>query len=372
MSRTLEQANLSGIHILTPRGQLGYFDEQKKFLIDIGLSAAFADYNTRFIQTYLQSPNNADLRVALAYQPPTPRRWNSETLLLTRHMVHTLYPAFQTRRDELTEFQKRNREMSIYRGIELLLAYRTDLAPNSSVYCPVLINRHTQLDRYQMDVDVEPGQPAAVPVFEVLNLVGLVPLRKRNTPEIHELHQRIYQRAIDKRRRRPIEMQLIESGRRDSSRPENSFRDLSAPRQSNAISRSETGIRGLAGSDIETVDTNQLREFERFRSVPFDRLDRFGHGLETKTAPPGAVIAERGGSDDWNYYLLQGVVQLEAEDGGKHIIEGGTSEARAALANLKPRRYRVTAVTTVKYLQIDSSAESALLSSNTPLGFELH
>lgn len=375
MARTLEQANLSGIHILTPRGQLGYFDEHKKFVIDTELSVAFADHNARFIQTYLQSPDNADLRIALAYQPRTPRRWNSETLLLTRHMVHTLYPAFQTRRDELTEFQKRNREMSIYRGLELLLAYRTDLAPNSSVYCPVLINRHTQLDRYQMDVDVEPGQPPELPVFEVLNLVGLVPLRKRNTPEIHELHQRIYQRAIDKQRRRPVEIQLLESGRRGAWRPENGFRDLSANRPSGAITRNETGVRGEAGltaSGIEPVDTKQLREFERFRSVSFDRLERFGRGLETKTAPPGAVIARRGESDDWNYYLLQGVVQLEAEDGGKHIIEGGTHDARAALANLKPRRYQVMAVTTVKYLQIDSSAEAALLSSNTPLGFELH
>ena len=375
MTRTLDQAHLSGIHVLTPRGQLGYFDVQNKFVIDAGLSAMFADYNTRFIQTYMQSPDNADLRIALAYQPPTPRRWHSETLLLTRHMVHTLYPAFQTRRDEMTEFQKRNREMSIYRGLELLLAYRTDLAPNSSVYCPVLINRHTQLNRYQMDVDVEPGQPAELPVFEVLNLVGLVPLRKRNTPEIHELHQRIYRRAIDKRQRRPVEIQLLESGRQGTWKTDSSIRESPANRPAGASVRNDTGASvraGLTGNRVEPVDTNQLRGFDRFRSIPFDRLERFGRSLETKSAPPGTVITRRGESDDWNYYLLQGVVQLEAEDGGKHIIEGGTPEAARALANLKPRRYQVTAVTTIKYLQIDNSAEAALLSSNTPLGFELH
>jgi hypothetical protein len=369
MSRTLEQADLTGIHILTPRGQLGYFDEQKKFVMDAELSTTFADYNTRFIQTYLQSTDNADLRIALAYQPPTPRKWSSETLLLTRHMVHTLYPAFQTRRDELTEFQKRNREMSIYRGLELLLGYRTDLAPNSAVYCPVLINRHTRLERYQMDIDVAPGEPLALPVFEVLNLVGLVPLRKRNTPEIHELHRRIYRRAIDKQRRKSIEMQLLESGRQGSRR----YAD--GARESRDATFDRPGGNGLAkagGHLGETVDIRQLRDIERFRNVPPDTLERFGRRLEVQTAPPGTVIARRGESDNWNYYLLQGVVQLEAEDGGKHIIEGGTPEAGTALANLKPRRYQVTSVTTVKYLQIDSSAESTLLVSNTPLGFELH
>jgi hypothetical protein len=250
-----------------------------------------------------------------------------------------------------------------------MLAYRTDLAPNSAVYCPVLINRHTRLERYQMDVDVEPGQPPQLPVFEVLNLVGLVPLRKRNTPQIHELHQRIYQRAIDKQRRRTVEMQLLESGRHNP-RP-----DANVTREARNAAFSKTGIFGLTETGVVAggpVNFRQLRDIERFRNVPPDRLERFGQSLEVQSAPPGTVIARRGESDNWNYYLLQGVVQLEAEDGGKHIIEGGTREAGSALANLKPRRHEVRAVTTIKYLQIDSSSESALLSSNAPVGFELH
>jgi hypothetical protein len=371
MTRSLEQAELSGIYILTPRGQLGYFDESHRFVVDGDLTSKFADYNHRFIQSYMQTPDNAELRLALTYRPASPRLWRGETLLLTQQALRTLYPARHARTNELTEFQKRHREMSLYRGIELFLDYRSDIAPNCAVYCPVLINRNTLLDRYRDDVGADTAESSAQPVFEVLNLVGLIPLRKRNTPEVLELRHRLYHRVVDKRLRKSLEMRLLDSGRK--SRPADASvwqtgahepLTLGEPVNRQAVA--------TPAADAGPVNAALLRRFDRFRIVATDTLDRFGQRLEMQTAPPGTVLLRRGESDNWNYYLVSGVVQLEAEDNAKHIIEGGSDPARAALANLQPRRYTVTAVTAVSYLKIDTSAESSLLSSNTPLGFELH
>ena len=74
------------------------------------------------------------------------------------------------------------------------------------------------------------------------------------------------------------------------------------------------------------------------------------------------VPARRGGTDDVNIYLLEGTVELEAADGGKHLLEGGSAKTSTAIASLKPRKYTVTAYTPIKYFQTSDAAEAEILS----------
>jgi hypothetical protein len=70
-------------------------------------------------------------------------------------------------------------------------------------------------------------------------------------------------------------------------------------------------------------------------------------------------LLERGSTGQWSLYLLFGTLRLTAADGAERTIEGGTDQARNAIASLKPRMFTVTAVTPVRFLWVhDSIVES--------------
>jgi HD-like signal output (HDOD) protein len=75
---------------------------------------------------------------------------------------------------------------------------------------------------------------------------------------------------------------------------------------------------------------------------------------EVEHVSPGTLIVQRGSTDHWTFYLLEGRLELEAMDGAKKVIEGGTSVAMNPIAQLKPRQYNVTSLSTARLLKIES------------------
>jgi len=380
MTTTLALSELTGFYILTGKGQLGYFDEKKTFVVDTALSQKFAGHITHFIQSYLKNPDEEGLRVAIVYQPQQARKWGSLTMVLTDAALRKLYPASHARVDELTYFQLQNHEKSIYRGIELFLDYHTDTEPDTPIFCPVCINRNTTLERYASNchLDAEDTQ-AKSPVIEVVNLLGGIPVGRRNTPEIWELRNQIYGHAVRKELRKSLEMELLESARAHA--PGSSRHDVSSNVYNTVDRRGERevtldGQRGNArmhrvvGND-KAVDPETLKSFEKFQALGFDLLSQLSEHCPVQVAPVGTPLFRRGSNDNQNFYLLEGTVQLEAKDGGTFQIEGGTQKARAEIAHLKPRMYTVTAVTPIKYLQIDAATETRILNTKSSGGFEL-
>src|SRR3989344_4110573 len=144
---------LIGFYVLTPDGQLGTYDQDMKFVVDAKLTKAFAKYNRRFLMTYLQNPMQGNFRLAIIHRTQDKRPWGSETLLLDKNIVRRLYPMTGTTELDLTAFQKKNREKSIYRGMEIFLDYKDVSAPGLPVYCPVLYERGTALIDYEANLD---------------------------------------------------------------------------------------------------------------------------------------------------------------------------------------------------------------------------
>jgi hypothetical protein len=380
---------LVGFFVLTSDGELGYYDKDRNFVRDAKLTKAFADYNRQYLMAYLRNPDQGNFRLALIHRSQEEKPWGSYTLLLEKHIVRRLYPvAGMTVELDLTAFQKKNREKSIYRGMELFLEYKDTSTPELPVYCPVLYDRKTSLNDYASNLDrqVTPAD-RDTPVVEVINLLAAIPSSRRTGPEIAILKEKIYHGIVKKGMRKSAEFSLIEDMRRNarSARGESvdpysdidkrsgrqvtldslAGHDKSAeynPNDSALISRIGVALLGRP----EPADPMVMKNFSRFRDLAHDKLVALAAQSFVYKVPPGTPLLERGTSDTWNFYLLEGTLQLLAADGMEKRIDSATDTARNPISSLKPRMYTVTALTRVTFLWIDDRLVEQIVQGISP------
>lgn len=377
---------LIGFYVLTSDGELGAYDQDGEFVVDAKLTKVFADYNRRFLMTYLQSPEKGNFRLAIIHRTQEKRPWGSETLLLEKSIVRRLYPMTGTTELDLTAFQKKNREKSIYRGMEIFLDYKDTSTPDLPVYCPVLFDRGMTLDVYAAHLD-RPVIPAdrETPVVEILNMVAGIPVGKRYTPEVAVLKEKIYQGIVKKDMRKSAGYTLIEDIRRRAVEAKNESTDdpysdvdkrserqvtLDSKGGGQAANRANDSalIGNISASLIgrpEPAEPETLRIFTRFRELDREKLTALAEQCLVYKVPPGTQLLERGTKDTCNLYLIDGAVQLVAADGGLKNIEGGTSTASNPISCLKPRMYTVSALTRVAFLWIDDKLIDEIVKSAT-------
>jgi hypothetical protein len=357
----------SGLYVLTAEGQLGYYDETRQFHLDRELSEAFVEHNWNYLQTYRNDPGQGRFCTAIVYASGESRPWGAVTLFFEEYVVRELYPVGGPVGRELTAFQKKNREKSIYRGMELLLEHRSDLAPKAPMYCPVLFDRRTTLDQYAPNLGrpVMEGEGQS-PVIEVLNLVATIPVARRETPALLALKEKLHCGLIRKDRRRASDLEILE-GRREQWEPQASAEDAYADvdkRAGRMLTLSEKDLERLHQTQryeqVEqwleiphrAVDPGRLRNFVHFRDMDPAKLSLLASRSLIYTAPAGARLLDRGLKDSWNMFLLEGTVSLAAEDGAMLTVEGGSEKAANPVAFLKPRKYTVSAMTKVSFLWI--------------------
>ncbi len=370
---------LAGLYTLTASGELGVYDTQRQLHIDAPLSRAFAEHNRAFLRSYLDGAQAGDHRIAILFNAREPRAWGRITLSLEDFLVRDLYPASGHVVGGLTAFQQKSREMSVYRGMELLLDFRRKSAAEVPVYCPVLFNSHATLSQRVSALGREPGETERdIPVIDVLNLAATIPAARRNAPEIIALVDKLRQGVIRKDQRRdsllslrntdPHTDALLPGGdafaeiARDNTLPSVDVRRLHETEHVEPIERWLKVPHQPAG-------TERLRGFAQFRGLDDARLA----GLSTRsliyTAPAGTRLLERGLSDAWNLYLLEGSLMLTAADGATLRVDAGTDKAARSIASLKPRQYRVEAFTPVSFLWVhDLLLEAVLGAAPHPAG----
>ena len=376
---------LIGFYVLTSDGQLGTYNQNNKFVVDAKLTKAFSDYNRRFLMSYLQNPEKGNFRLAIIHRTQDKRPWGSETLLLEKGMVRRLYPMTGTTELDLTAFQKKNREKSIYRGMEIFLEYKDPASPDVPVYCPVLYDRSTKLGDYAANLDRSvTSADRDTPVVEILNILAGIPMSRRYTPEITILKERIYQGIIKKGMRKSSEFTLIEDIRRNATIPKSELStdpygdidkraerqvtldaktDAQTPNHANDSALFRNISRSLVGHP-EPADAQILKIFTRFRDMDHDKLEALAGQCLVYTVPPGTQLLERGTSDSRNLYLVNGSVQLVAADGVSKSIEGGTPTASNPISYLKPRMYTVSTITRTSFLWIDDKLIDEIVRTN--------
>lgn len=350
--------NPGGLYVLTNDGRLGSYDEQKRLHLDEELTAAFREHTVHLLKRYLGGGAGEHVRLGFICPTQKPRTWNTATMFLDETVVRRLYPT-SVMDAPLTVFQKRNQEKSIYRGLELLLEYRNkeDAAP---VFCPVLFDAGKMLNDYRHCLGrAEQKGDADTPVIEVINLIDGLPA----SPLVSRLLRTLHTSVVRKDKRRKNEFTLLEV-------------NIDTPRDTagtgyEADARAERGLT-LSGDGLENLHVEQnfsrverwleiphravapgdLRRFLHFRELNGGSLNQLAAKTLLYTAPAGEPLLECGMTDQWNMYLLEGTLMLTAEDGQAATVVGGSPQAAAPIAFLKPRKYKVASLTKVSFLWV--------------------
>lgn len=378
--------NVAGLYAITPGGVLGVYGEGNEFAPDRELTEALGSHILELLAAYRADPDRGKYRLGLIYRSPERRPWGSDTFLIERSVVREVYPVSGPPTQELTAFQKKNREKSIYRGIELLIEYRHDNLPDEPVYCPLLCDCGTGLGDYSSDAEFRGGSGKMIPVLEVLNLMPMIPLGRRNTPEIAKLMHRMHQFIVHKDRRRgAFTLNDREYGATNTNAGSEAAGFFAVDKRHE---RQET-LQAAVSERVRTaqqvqqvdrfdqvekwlerphrpVDAALLRSFTQFRDLDRERLSLLAEKALVYTAPSGVRLLNIGMKDAWNMYLLEGTVSLEAADGGTLLVSGGGEKAASPVSFLKPRKYTVTSVTPVSFLWIHDALLEAVLVAVAP------
>lgn len=104
--------------------------------------------------------------------------------------------------------------------------------------------------------------------------------------------------------------------------------------------------------DLSHPDIQTLRSFLPFQELRQDQLQLLSRHLQVETAPPGALLIERNSTENYYFFLSEGRVSLEAEDGKILEVQSGTEQARRPIAQLLPRKFQVKAITPIRFLRI--------------------
>lgn len=352
---------LTGLYFLTADGRLALVGDDHTLAVDDELSRAFERHNHRFLADYCAAPN-APLRVAVLYPAAEAKPWGSDTLALEESVVRELYPIGGVVGAPLTAFQKKNRQKSIYRGLELLLDYRKESEPRAPIYCPVLYERRTTLAHYPglLGRELTEGE-TRLPALEVLNLVATIPIGRRDVEAVHVLMRKVRAHLIRKEMRRSF-FQIAERAiaPTTASHPvDDAYQtDRRAEREVPLTAASRASVTQMArwlAQPQGTADAMLLQSFTLLRDLPLPAREALAPQCPVHTAPAGAQLLLRDTHDEWNMYLLDGTVALEAADGARFFITGGTDKAAAPIAYLKPRKYTVSAVSPIRFLWIADS-----------------
>lgn len=354
--------NLKGLYILTKDGQLGVYDDQMQFVPDTALTAALQEHNLRMLQSYLTSKSvDQHTRIGLIFPTREERPWKTDTLFLEERVVRQLFPVGDAHAP-LTAFQKKNQERSLFRGMESIVNFHV---PNDDhiAFCPVLFDRNLTLDTYLPTLGrAETKEDATTPVIEVLNLVTDLPLAQRDTPAIRSIHEKIRAKLIQKERGHGAGFTLIHELKFDKDSNNSGYdADARADREITLsaadldqlhITQRFDGVERWLEIPHKPVNPGHLRKFFQFRDLNDVCLSVLAARTLVYTAPSGTQLLQCGMTDKWNMYLLEGTVLLEATDGQSLTVEGGSQKAETPLSFLKPRKYKVTSLTSVSFLWI--------------------
>src|ERR1700743_3152223 len=113
--------------------------------------------------------------------------------------------------------------------------------------------------------------------------------------------------------------------------------------------------------DERPVDLAILRTFSPLDGLKAENLHALARKTVVRELGAGRMLFKEGDTDKRTYYLVNGQVELRADDRIMGVIRSGTAEARAALAPGLPRKFTARAAMDIEYIVIDSDLLDVLL-----------
>ena len=113
--------------------------------------------------------------------------------------------------------------------------------------------------------------------------------------------------------------------------------------------------------DERPVDLAVLKTFSPLDGLKAENLHALARKTVIRELDAGRLLFKEGDTDKRTYYLVNGQVELRADDRVMGVIKSGTAEARAALAPGLPRKFTARAGMDIEYIMIDSDLLDVLL-----------
>lgn len=112
---------------------------------------------------------------------------------------------------------------------------------------------------------------------------------------------------------------------------------------------------------VKPVDIETLKRFNLLGRLNEKQLILLESRHEVRVFQRNRVIFEAGSSDNIEYFLLDGEVELTAKDGKSFTINANTPAAKHAIAHLQPRQYQVKTKAKSQLILIDWSVLAQLV-----------
>jgi HD-like signal output (HDOD) protein len=96
-----------------------------------------------------------------------------------------------------------------------------------------------------------------------------------------------------------------------------------------------------------------LRHFERLSPLGDRDPATLAGDVALLQAAAGDLLLALGSDDSRQLFLLEGELELVAGDNARHRVRASDPAARAPLSRLRPSRYRVSAISDVRYLMVE-------------------
>lgn len=339
---------IEGFYVVTAEGRLGRYDAGGRFVIEQSLTDSLRGQIDTLLEQY--RTGGADrLAVGLVSGLGPSKPWRCASLVIGDNALRDVFRTSADPHAPLTAFQKRNKIKSVFQGMELVLDTRKTSQPEQPRFCPVLfapeVSSRILGERYGIDyVD-------ARNTLEVLDLMAPFSPEEQRHPSFSAMVIEMRQAQITPEMRRSPELMLVEevgpsASPGTSSRPGQPGDDSSRTPWEDLPEQRNMGF-----SDGDPVPYWLLAWFAPFNELNDMQKQLLARGHRVVKRPAGTLLIEKGSEEDVSIYLIEGTLELEAYDGRRTTITGGTRRAHLPISQLRPHAYTVTAATEVSLIR---------------------
>ena len=334
---------IEGFYVLTADGRLGRYRKDGSFSVDPGLTDAL-DAKLEVVLKEYRSGRVDDLTLALVTPSAPDQPWQSATLVFSDSALQEVFRTSNDPNAPLTTFQRRNKVKSVYQGMELVLDTKKVSQPHMSRFCPVLfvpeVDGETLRQRYGA------GVMDTRRAFEVLDLMAPFSPVEHKDPALARMVLEMSRAKISPELRSLSELTVVEST------PASGREAVADGTSQYQPWKDEPEQRNTCFHDGDSVTYWLLAWFAPFNELNDLQRQFLARGHVVTHRPAGTKLIERGSTDDVTIYLIEGTLELEAFDGKKMSVVGGTRRAHLPISQLRPHAYTVRAATDVTVILV--------------------
>lgn len=334
--------DIEGFFVLDADGGLGRYQADGSFMPESDLTRVLAGVIGDTLQRY-RAGEVDELALGLITADIAGKQWHGASLVFGDHALRDVYRTSTEISDQLTNFQSRNKIKSLFQGMEMILGATDPSLPSCPRYCPVFfepeVGNEALNNRYGLE-DIEAGR-----VLEVLDLMAHLEPKHRHHPAFARMVLEATRTRIAPEMRSGSALTLAAGAAPEIENPRLHRRDDS-PWPNQPVDRS---VSFNAGDPVPYWLLGWFAPFNQLNDLQRQFMAR---DLSITKRRAGAALIERGSLEDISFYLVEGTIELEAFDGRRMTIVGGTKRAQLSVSQLRPHAYTVRTVTDVTIVPV--------------------